>query len=220
MCRYDSAVVSTEPSSDADDAAWGAWASRSGEAAEKPGRPRLLVVLGVAALVVAVAALRWFLSDFGVQKLGDEVEMPVVFLGGSHPAGEARIGVTPLTVRRGTPADLAGWRRAGLDAVIPAGVPHYVDVRLVNEGDVVLDARAGVSAYDRRDRPLERLEVFRPDDPGAQFPPCHGAAAERSRIQPGESATVCVIFDVPPGAALDRLSAGGAIGEQTNWAVD
>lgn len=220
MRRYDGLVTSAEPSSDADDAAWRAWAeaSRSGEAAEKPVWSRPLVVLGVVALTVAVAALR--LSDFGAQQLGDEVEMPVVFLGGgSHPAGNARIGVTPLRVRKGTPADLAGWRRAGSDAAIPAGVPHYVDIRLVNKGNVVLDALAGVSAYDQRDRPLEQIEVFRPDDPGAQFPPCHGGA-ERSRIQPGESATVCVIFDVVPGAVLDRLSAGGGIGAQTNWAVD
>ncbi|WP_433825841.1 hypothetical protein ACQP2E_27495 [Actinoplanes sp. CA-015351] len=124
-----------------DDAQWRAWQLSAAGTDRGKKRTRMIIVLAVVALVVALCALRLSSSQpGGGGQLGRERVMPVVFLGGTSPGpAGARLGVTPLRVRKGTPADLGSWQQQGVD-VVAIGVPYYVDVRLANKGPVPLDS--------------------------------------------------------------------------------
>ena len=205
--------------SDEEDAAWRAWA-RPGPAGDS--RPPVLKVVGLVLLVALCGGGLTWLDHGSRQGLGDEVELPVVFFGNDpddRPRGEARVAVTPLRVRTGRPADLAGWNFESGAVPAPTDVPHYVEVRVTNRGVAQLDVRVGLlSAYDEEDRLLTHLRPARPGT--AEFPACPEPLPGRE-IWSTQSAVICFVVAVPAGRRLDRLSAGGVgLGKPAGWSVD
>src|SRR4051812_24790420 len=109
--------------SDEEDAAWRAWA-RSGSAGDS--RSPILKVIGFVLLVALCAGGLTGLDDESRGGLGDEVEVSVMFLGGApdpRPRGKARVALTPVRVRVGRPADLAGWNFESDAVPAPTDVP-------------------------------------------------------------------------------------------------
>jgi hypothetical protein len=194
-------------SGDADDDAWRRWTAGRDPTAGRPSLARQVAMV-TAALVVAVVFALINRPGAGQRTLGDEVELDVTFIGdGERPiGGDPRVGVTPLTVRRGSPADLDGRQWSVTGGQQPTGTPHYVEVRLTHKGGAPFESPVFLGALDAEGESIPLATPASTAAPRERFTRCD---APEEEISAEESVTYCLIYLVPDGARLARLTAGG-----------
>ncbi|MQA85568.1 MAG: hypothetical protein GEV03_13300 [Streptosporangiales bacterium] len=146
--------------------------------------------------------------------LGDEVDVDVTVLGGSGGLAAGQVGVTPLDVRRGKAADLAGHTYTnddGEEVKPPDGTPYYLDVRMVNKSDAEMTSGPRVYGIDTDGAELEDLNDLTLWPP---FTPCPKHNSDSEPFEPGVTYTACHVFVVRSGEELDRVTVG-----DTQWRV-
>ncbi|HEX6343840.1 hypothetical protein [Umezawaea sp.] len=165
--------------------------------------------VAVAVVVVVLATTGCGTRDEPVLGVGDEAEVRASIVSGRGQGGTALIGITPVEVRRGEPADLAGRTYTDDDlatVATPDGTPHYVDARLVNKGDEELTSGPAAHGVDSTGAELEDLNT------SGLHPPVVACGTPALGLSPTAVSgyTTCYLFVVPPGRRLDRLRVGDA----------
>jgi hypothetical protein len=120
---------------------------------------------------------------------------------GKADGARTTLGITVLTVRKGTQAELeqAGFT---LDPVEKTATPYYVDTRFENQGQQAMPLPLFVSLEDGDGNSISSTTVI--EFGGPPFEKC--PQRDEEELAPGASHESCLLFLVPEGREASRVS--------------
>lgn len=165
-------------------------------------RPSAAAAVAVAAVSILVLVAGCS-DDLPTQALGTSASLPIMVQGGGH--GSVRI--TPSSVRKGVPGDLAGAtvrHNDQTESKPPAGTPYFVRVSFCCDGDdtelMILPLRRAMSLRDtegERWSPLDQVVWTSYREPCGRLD---------DRTAP-DLRTECLIYVLPDDVEPERLEA-------------
>ena len=136
--------------------------------------------------------------------LGTRVVAPYVVYGKTGSKQETKLGVTVQKVRKGKISDFKDFN---LDAKQKQTVPHYIDVKYENLGDLKLERFLMDPSIEDTEgteyKPLNLIVL------SGTFKQCPNPSKER--LQPGKSFTLCAPILLPKGKTFERVKFSGDV---------
>lgn len=179
-------------------------------------------MVGLAVLAVAMVALARVTGRDGAKPnpVGTEVVVGHNDMSGGLPGVRTQIGLTVLTVRKGTQQELAA-NGLEVEPEDESATPYYVDARFANKGPNPVKRNLGVGLEDDDGNRIPSTLLF--DFGNEPFEPC--PRVTEGMLRPGESYESCTLVLVPEGidpARVEFLSDRGPDEEPefVYWAVE
>ena len=166
-------------------------------------KTRIVPVVGLA-LALGLAACGGGDGDGGggsALALGEEAVVEHQ-IGTGADAQKATLGITALTVTRGTQEEL---KQGGLNVDDPeerSATPYYVNVRYENQGSQPIKRELNVGMEDEDGNLISSTTIISFGGPG--FARCKRAT--EGQVAPGRSYESCTLFLVPEGKEPKRIS--------------